>query len=131
MWPTVRDKARLRSRTRGDAGGATVRALEDNTLVLTHESALAGDCPGGGADVLAEALKDARWESNWRVRCETGEPAAASQSAGGERGDCQGQTCPHSEFHSARDEGHMLAEAGRGDPSPRRDPEEVARLLQN
>jgi len=40
MWPTVRDKVRQRSRTTEVMlAGATVRAVEDNTLVLTHTSA--------------------------------------------------------------------------------------------
>lgn len=87
MWPTVRDKVRLRSRTTEVMlAGATVRALEDNTLVLTHESAPLARrlSEQRNADVLAEALKDALGV-NWRVRCETGEPAAAASPVGGER----------------------------------------------
>ncbi|RGA41315.1 DNA polymerase III subunit gamma/tau, partial [Klebsiella pneumoniae] len=84
MWPTVRDKVRLRSRTTEVMlAGATVRALEDNTLVLTHESAPLARrlSEQRNADVLAEALKDALGV-NWRVRCETGEPAAAASPVG-------------------------------------------------
>ena len=43
LWPTVRDKVRQRSRTTEVMlAGATVRAVEGNTLVLTHESAPLG-----------------------------------------------------------------------------------------
>lgn len=135
MWPTVRDKVRQRSRTTEVMlAGATVRAVEDNTLVLSHSSAPLAKrlCEQRNADVIAEALKDALGVS-WRVRCEVGdaEPApnplppkaeeraaAAPAAAAAERDD---------------EEEHMLAEAGRSEPSaPRRDPEEAAlELLQN
>ena len=77
MWPTVRDKVRQRSRTTEVMlAGATVRAVEGNTLVLTHESAPLAKrlSEQRNADVIAEALKDALGV-NWRVRCETGAPA--------------------------------------------------------
>ena len=62
MWPTVRDKVRQRSRTTEVMlAGATVRAVEGNTLVLTHASAPLAKrlCEQRNADVIAEALKDA------------------------------------------------------------------------
>ncbi|EUA86680.1 DNA-directed DNA polymerase III, gamma/tau [Mycobacterium ulcerans str. Harvey] len=63
---------------------ATVRALEDNTLVLTHDSAPLARrlSEQRNADVIAEALRDALGV-NWRVRCEVGaaEPAATPTPA--------------------------------------------------
>ena len=117
LWPTVRDKVRQRSRTTEVMlAGATVRAVEGNTLVLTHESAPLAKrlCEQRNADVIAEALKDALGV-NWRVRCE---PGGSTPS-------------PAAEVPSEEDS--MLAEAGRDDTStPRRDPEEAAlELLQN
>jgi DNA polymerase-3 subunit gamma/tau len=108
MWPTVRDKVRQRSRTTEVMlAGATVRAVEGNTLVLTHESAPLAKrlCEQRNADVIAEALKDALGV-DWRVRCETATAGTTEDS--------------------------MLAEAGRESPQERRDPEEAAlELLQN
>ncbi|SON60044.1 DNA polymerase III subunit gamma/tau [Mycobacterium simulans] len=130
MWPTVRDKVRQRSRTTEVMlAGATVRALDGNTLVLAHDSAPLAKrlSEQRNADVIAEALKDALGV-NWRVRCETGtaEPPSAPVPKVEE---------PAPEVDSVRrdEEESMLAEAGRSDPStPRRDPEEVAlELLQN
>lgn len=127
----------LRSRTTEVMlAGATVRALEDNTLVLTHESAPLARrlSEQRNADVLAEALKDALGV-NWRVRCETGEPAAAASPVGGGANVATAKAvnpAPTANSTQRDEEEHMLAEAGRGDPSPRRDPEEVAlELLQN
>ena len=80
MWPTVRDKVRQRSRTTEVMlAGATVLAIEGNTLVLTHSSAPLAKrlSEQRNADVIAEALKDALGV-NWRVRCETGAAAPAS-----------------------------------------------------
>jgi DNA polymerase-3 subunit gamma/tau len=140
MWPTVRDKVRQRSRTTEVMlAGATVRAVEDNTLVLTHESAPLAKrlSEQRNADVIAEALKDALGV-NWRVRCETGPPApaVAAPPAGVAATPAPApEETPVPEPDSAErdEEEHMLAEAGRTDPSaPRRDPEEVAlELLQN
>jgi DNA polymerase III subunit gamma/tau len=125
IWPTVRDKVRQRSRTTEVMlAGATVRAVEGNTLVLTHESAPLAKrlCEQRNADVIAEALKDALGV-NWRVRCETGAPAPAVLES------------PIVDIERAQraDEESMLAEAGSDDASlPRRDPEEAAlELLQN
>ncbi len=129
MWSTVRDKVRQRSRTTEVMlAGATVRAVEGNTLVLTHESAPLARrlSEQRNADVIAEALKDALGV-DWRVRCETGAaaPAAAPPSPPDEE--------PVQVDPVQRDEEeHMLAEAGRADSAPRRDPEEAAlELLQN
>ncbi|EUA06227.1 DNA polymerase III, subunit gamma and tau [Mycobacterium kansasii 732] len=133
MWPTVRDKVRQRSRTTEVMlAGATVRALDGNTLVLTHDSAPLARrlSEQRNADVIAEALKDALGVA-WRVRCEVGgpEPVAASVPAQAE------EVVP--ETDSAQpgedEEESMLAEASRNNPSePRRDPEEAAlELLRN
>jgi DNA polymerase III subunit gamma/tau len=146
MWPTVRDKVRQRSRTTEVMlAGATVLAIEDNTLVLTHNSAPLAKrlSEQRNADVIAEALKDALGV-NWRVRCETGAaaPAAEAPPAGGAVNppipeEVPAPTDVPAEVDSVQqdedDEEHMLAEAGRSDPAaPRRDPEEVAlELLQN
>jgi DNA polymerase III subunit gamma/tau len=142
MWPTVRDKVRQRSRTTEVMlAGATVRAVEDNTLVLTHESAPLAKrlSEQRNADVIAEALKDALGV-NWRVRCEAGAPAAAVAAAPASSAPTPLPTrkeAPVPEVDSSEqdedDEENMLAEAGRNDPSaPRRDPEEAAlELLQS
>lgn len=132
MWPTVRDKVRERSRTTAVMlSGATVLAVEDNTLVLTHEAAPLAKrlSEQRNADVIVEALKDALGV-NWRVRCETGPPAAADISAVPVK---EEEPAPAPDPAQRDDEESMLAEAGRSDPSePRRDPEEVAlELLQN
>ena len=140
MWPTVRDKVRQRSRTTEVMlAGATVRGIEDNTLVLTHTSAPLAKrlSEQRNADVIADALKDALGV-NWRVRCETGDAAsAASAPSGGGGGHIAApaveEPAPEADSAQRAEEEHMLAEAGRADPSaPRRDPEEVAlELLQN
>jgi DNA polymerase III subunit gamma/tau len=142
MWPTVRDKVRQRSRTTEVMlAGATVRAVEDNTLVLTHESAPLAKrlSEQRNADVIAEALKDALGV-NWRVRCETGVPAPAvtAPPAGSAPAPLPARKeAPVPENDSSEqdedEEENMLAEAGRSDPSaPRRDPEEAAlELLQS
>lgn len=128
MWPTVRDKVRQRSRTTEVMlAGATVRSVEGNTLVLTHESAPLAKrlCEQRNADVIAEALKDALGV-DWRVRCDCDTPTPARGAA---PADVPAQVDPG----QRADEETMLAESGRDDPSaPRRDPEEVAlELLQN
>jgi DNA polymerase-3 subunit gamma/tau len=142
MWPTVRDKVRQRSRTTEVMlAGATVLAIEDNTLVLTHSSAPLAKrlSEQRNADVIAEALKDVLGV-NWRVRCEAGAPAPAVGAvppSGAASPPSPKPEAPAPEEDSAQqdddEEEHMLAEAGRNDPqAPRRDPEEVAlELLQN
>ena len=144
MWPTVRDKVRQRSRTTEVMlAGATVRAVDDNTLVLSHASAPLAKrlSEQRNADVIAEALKDALGV-NWRVRCEAGAPAPAAAvptpSGGTNPQTAEVEETPpsesaHADSSQREEEEHMLAEAGRSDPSaPRRDPEEVAlELLQS
>jgi DNA polymerase-3 subunit gamma/tau len=143
MWPTVRDKVRQRSRTTEVMlAGATVRAVDGNTLVLTHASAPLAKrlSEQRNADVIAEALKDALGV-NWRVRCEVGGPvpAAGEPPARGAAAPPPAEEDPSVNVSAAAEsaqrdeEEHMLAEAGRSDPSaPRRDPEEAAlELLQN
>jgi DNA polymerase III subunit gamma/tau len=152
LWPTVRDKVRQRSRTTEVMlAGATVRAVEGNTLVLSHESAPLAKrlCEQRNADVIAEALKDALGV-DWRVRCEAGAPTLtateeqAMPTRRGERGGgppARKVSRPSSSAEPAADEDpaqraeeeSMLAEAGQDDSSaPRRDPEEAAlELLQN
>jgi DNA polymerase III subunit gamma/tau len=145
MWPTVRDKVRQRSRTTEVMlAGATVLAIEDNTLVLSHNSAPLAKrlSEQRNADVIAEALKDALGV-NWRVRCEAGAaaPAAPAPPAVGGANPpipeaIQAPTDVPADVDAAAqddEEEHMLAEAARSDPAaPRRDPEEVAlELLQS
>jgi DNA polymerase-3 subunit gamma/tau len=130
MWPTVRDKVRQRSRTTEVMlAGATVRALEGNTLVLTHSSAPLAKrlCEQRNADVIAEALQDALGV-NWRVRCEVGAAAPVESTPVAPTA-----ADPPPDVAQRDEEEHMLAEAGRTESSaPRRDPEEVAlELLQN
>jgi DNA polymerase-3 subunit gamma/tau len=143
MWPTVRDKVRQRSRTTEVMlAGATVRAVDGNILVLTHASAPLAKrlSEQRNADVIAEALKDALGV-NWRVRCEVGGPAPAAEEPPARGGaapspaeeDPSVNASAAAESAQRDEEEHMLAEAGRSDPSaPRRDPEEAAlELLQN
>ncbi|MEO8816213.1 MAG: DNA polymerase III subunit gamma/tau, partial [Mycobacterium sp.] len=127
MWPAVRDKVRQRSRTTEVMlAGATVRAVEGDTLVLTHESAPLAKrlSEQRNADVITDALKDALGV-NWRVRCESGGPPVAAAAP----------TTPVADRARRADEEAMLAEAAKDatEPSaPRRDPEEAAlELLQN
>ncbi|ORW96159.1 DNA polymerase III subunit gamma/tau [Mycobacterium sp. IEC1808] len=134
MWPTVRDKVRQRSRTTEVMlAGATVRAVEGDTLVLTHASAPLAKrlSEQRNADVIAEALKDALGVS-WRVRCEVGDPAPAPTAPPPVVREAPPDE-PADAASSQRDEEeHMLAEAGRTEAGPRRDPEEVAlELLQS
>ena len=146
MWTTVREKVRERSRTTEVMlAGAIVRAVEDNTLILSHESAPLAKrlCEQRNADVIAEALRDALGVS-WRVVCEAGAaPAAAPAAAAPEPAAPQSSTPrrrpaerpaePPPAPPPEDDEESMLAEAGNTDPHvPRRDPEEAAlELLQS
>ncbi|HEU4359958.1 MAG TPA: DNA polymerase III subunits gamma/tau [Mycobacterium sp.] len=131
VWSAVRDQVRRRSRTTEVMlAGATVRAVDGRTLVLSHESAPLAKrlCEQRNADVIVEALKDALGV-DWQVRCEAG----AVPSIGA----ATPAPVPAPAVDSARhgDEEAMLAEADadRADSSaPRRDPEEAAlELLQN
>ena len=76
MWTTVREKVRQRSRTTEVMlAGAIVRAVEGDTLVLSHESAPLAKrlTEQRNADVIREALKDALGV-DWKIRCEAGPP---------------------------------------------------------
>ncbi|KMO79494.1 DNA polymerase III subunits gamma/tau [Mycolicibacterium obuense] len=132
MWTTVREKVRERSRTTEVMlAGAIVRAVEDGTLILSHESAPLAKrlTEQRNADVIKEALKDALGV-NWSVRCEVGSaPAAAPEPAARPRKVPDEPPPPP----DGDDEESMLAEAGSIDPAaPRRDPEEAAlELLQS
>ncbi|MGP4054658.1 DNA polymerase III subunits gamma/tau [Mycobacterium sp. 4D054] len=131
MWTTVREKVRERSRTTEVMlAGAIVRAVEGDTLILSHESAPLARrlCEQRNADVIREALKDALGV-NWKVVCETGAPAAAAAPPAREQR-APSEPPPPPDMD---DEESMLAEAGNSDPAaPRRDPEEAAlELLQN
>jgi DNA polymerase-3 subunit gamma/tau len=127
MWATVREKVRQRSRTIDVMlAGAIVRAVEGDTLVLSHESAPLAKrlVEQRNSDVIREALKDALGV-DWKIRCEAGGapppeapgPASAAASA------------PTSDD----DEEDMLAEVGNDTSEvTRRDPEEAAlELLQS
>lgn len=123
VWSTVRDKVRERSRTTEVMlSGAIVRVVEDGTLILAHESAPLAKrlSEQRNADVIREALKDLLGV-DWRVRCElgVGEPAATPAPVAPE---------PESDPVDARraEEDGMIAEVGRDDAMPRRDPEEAA-----
>lgn len=125
----VREKVRERSRTTEVMlAGAIVRAVEDGTLVLSHESAPLAKrlSEQRNADVIRDALKDALGVG-WKVRCEvgTGQPVRASEPLPPEP-----QPDPGAAQRAEEDE--LIAEAGRDEEAaPRRDPEEAAlELLQ-
>ncbi|MGE4363470.1 MAG: DNA polymerase III subunit gamma/tau, partial [Mycolicibacterium sp.] len=132
MWTTVREKVRERSRTTEVMlAGAIVRAVEGDTLLLSHESAPLAKrlSEQRNADVIREALKDALGV-NWKIRCDPGTAPASAAAPAREpqRGPAEPPPPPDID-----DEESMLAEAGNSDPAaPRRDPEEAAlELLQN
>ena len=127
MWTTVREKVRQRSRTTEVMlTGAIVRAVDGDTLVLSHESAPLAKrlVEQRNSDVIREALKDALGV-DWKIRCEAGAeaPTAAPEP------DNVAPSPPQRDD----DEEDMLAEAGNDtSEAPRRDPEEAAlELLQN
>ncbi|WP_197375193.1 DNA polymerase III subunits gamma/tau [Mycolicibacterium baixiangningiae] len=127
MWTTVREKVRQRSRTIDVMlAGAIVRAVENDTLMLSHESAPLAKrlVEQRNSDVIREALKDALGV-DWKIQCEAGAgPAAAPEPA---RPSPAAPPAPPGD-----DEESMLAEAVHQDTGPRRDPEEAAlELLQN
>jgi DNA polymerase-3 subunit gamma/tau len=106
--------------------GAIVRAVEGDTLMLTHESAPLAKrlTEQRNADVIREALKDALGV-NWKIRCEpgAGAPAPAARQP----------AAPVAAAPPREDEEEeLLAEAGADSSDvPRRDPEEAAlELLQ-
>jgi DNA polymerase III subunit gamma/tau len=101
-----------------------VRAVDGDTLVLSHESAPLAKrlCEQRNADVIREALKDALGV-DWKIRCEAGS---------GQPDPPAPEPVPQPPQRD-EDEESMLAEAGNDDTEvPRRDPEEAAlELLQN
>jgi DNA polymerase III subunit gamma/tau len=129
MWTTVREKVRQRSRTTEVMlAGAIVRAVEGDTLVLSHESAPLAKrlVEQRNSDVIRDALKDALGV-DWKIRCEAG---AAAPTATAEPDSVAPSPAPQPRDD---DEEDMLAEAGNDtSEAPRRDPEEAAlELLQN
>jgi DNA polymerase-3 subunit gamma/tau len=127
MWTTVRDKVRQRSRTTEVMlAGAIVRAVEGDTLVLSHESAPLAKrlVEQRNSDVIREALKDALGV-DWKIRCEAGAEAPTAVP--------EPDNVAPSPPQRDDDEEDMLAEAGNDNSeAPRRDPEEAAlELLQN
>jgi DNA polymerase-3 subunit gamma/tau len=129
MWTTVREKVRQRSRTTEVMlAGAIVRAVDGDTLVLSHGSAPLAKrlTEQRNADVIREALKDALGV-DWKIRCETGAGAPPPAAPPEEATPAPAQSQRDEEVES------MLAEASSDTPeSPRRDPEEAAlELLQN
>jgi DNA polymerase-3 subunit gamma/tau len=125
MWPAVREKVRQRSRTTEVMlAGAVVRAVEGDTLVLSHDSAPLAKrlIEPRNAEVIRDALKDALGV-DWKIRCEVGgsqpEPVQPEQPVDPPQRDDE--------------EERMLAEAGSDNSEiSRRDPEEAAlELLQN
>ncbi|TDO14604.1 DNA polymerase-3 subunit gamma/tau [Mycobacterium sp. BK086] len=131
MWSTVREKVKQRSRTTEVMlAGAIVRAVEDNTLVLGHESAPLAKrlSEQRNADVIRDALKDALGV-NWKVRCEVGvgQPVQEPEPS------LPPEPAPDPVEAQRAEEDSMIAEVGRDDDAaPRRDPEEVAlELLQS
>ena len=126
MWTTVRDKVRQRSRTTEVMlAGAIVRAVDGDTLVLSHESAPLAKrlVEQRNSDVIREALKDALGV-DWKIRCEAGAEAPTVAP--------EPDNVAPSPSRRDDDEEDMLAEAGNDTSEvPRRDPEEAAlELLQ-
>ncbi|MCV7205014.1 DNA polymerase III subunits gamma/tau [Mycolicibacterium peregrinum] len=148
MWPTVREKVRERSRTTEVMlSGAIVRAVEDKTLVLSHDSPPLAKrlTESRNADVIRDALKDALGV-DWQIRCEIGTAEAAPPPApkaskppprvptrpGRVIPEPEPEPAPEPPSSPEQEEAEMLAEASQSEAGPRRDPEEVAlELLQN
>ncbi|MGE2715728.1 DNA polymerase III subunit gamma/tau, partial [Mycolicibacterium litorale] len=128
MWTTVREKVRQRSRTIDVMlAGAIVRAVENDTLILSHESAPLAKrlVEQRNSDVIREALKDALGV-NWKIQCEAGAAPGAAAPEPARSAPVPPPPPP------GDDEESMLAEAVHQDVGPRRDPEEAAlELLQN
>ena len=127
QWTTVLDKVRERSRSLAVMlAGAIVRAVEADTLVLSHESAPLAKRLGEqrNAEVIADALKDALGV-DWKVRYEVGSPTdvpAAVPVARRRRREVQ----------PTKRTACSPRPAATTSETPRRDPEEAAlELLQN
>lgn len=128
VWSTVREKVRnLRRPTDVMLDGATVLAVEGDTLVLSHPSAPLAKriVEQRNSDILREALKDALGV-DWKIRCEAG---GAAPPAPAPQPEAAAPVPPPPDD----DEEDMLAEAGNDTfETTRRDPEEAAlELLQN
>ncbi|MBS1692553.1 MAG: DNA polymerase III subunits gamma/tau [Actinobacteria bacterium] len=129
QWSTVREKVRqLRRPTDVMLDGATVLAVDGDTLVLSHPSAPLAKrlVEQRNSDIIREALKDALGV-DWKIRCEAGGAPTAPPPAAPE---------PAVDLDRERqraEEDDMMAEASNDTAvGPRRDPEEVAlELLQN
>ena len=139
MWTTVREKVRMRSRSlEAMLMEATVRAVENDTLVLAHPAPPLAKrlSEQHNTDVIREALKDALGV-NWRVRCDAGAAPAGAASSSSAPAAAPQAPAPTPEQQAAverAEEEDMLAEAAHdtGQNVPRRDPEEVAlELLRN
>ncbi|OCB11597.1 hypothetical protein A5717_19580 [Mycolicibacterium porcinum] len=148
MWSTVREKVRERSRTTEVMlSGAIVRAVEDKTLVLSHDSPPLAKrlTESRNADVIREALKDALGV-DWQIRCEVGTaesaplpppkaakpPPRVPTRPGRVIPEPEPEPVPEPPSSPEQEEAEMLAEASQSEAGPRRDPEEVAlELLQN
>ena len=125
MWSTVREKVKDRSKPLyAMLAGATVRAVEGDTLVLAHQAAPLAKrlTEQHNADVIRDALKDALGV-NWRLRCEvgTGEPTPVAEPLPPEPE-------PDPVDTQRAEEDDMIAEArdDNAEAAPRRDPEEQA-----
>ncbi|AKC41035.1 DNA polymerase III subunits gamma/tau [Mycobacteroides chelonae] len=149
-WAEIRSKVRDRSRTTEVMlSGATVRAIEGKTLVLSHDSPPLAKriTESRNAEVIREALKDALGV-DWEIRCEVGSADAGAPAQAQKvtkaaprvvtrpsRPTPEPEPAPEPEPEPTSpedEEEQMLAEAGQGEAGPRRDPEEVAlELLQN
>lgn len=128
MWSTVREKVRQRSRTTEVMlAGAIVRAVDGDTLVLSHESAPLAKrlVEQRNSDVIRDALKDALGV-DWKIRCDVGSAAATPSPP-------EPESVAPSPPQRNDDEEDMLAEAGNDTSEvTRRDPEEAAlELLQS
>lgn len=127
VWSTVREKVRDRSKPLyAMLDAAIVRAVEGNTLVLSHPAPTLAKrlVEQHNADVIRDALKDALGV-DWQLRCEVGagEPGPAPAA----------QPQPDEPDQRRSEEDELIAEAVRDDedPAPRRDPDEAAlELLQ-
>ena len=128
LWTTVREKVRERRRpTDVMLDGAIVVAVEKDTLVLSHVSGPLAKRLNEqrNVEIIRDALKDALGV-NWNIRCEAGTPVGSPDPR------AQRNAGPSAPPPDVEDEESMLAEAQRDDPTPRRDPEEVAlELLQS
>ena len=125
VWSTVREKVRERNKVIDVMlAGAIVRAVEGDTLVLSHEAAPLAKrlTEQRNADVIRDALKDALGV-NWRLRCDVG---AGAPIPAAEPLPPEPQPDPAETQRAEEDD--MIAEAHEdpAEAAPRRDPEEVA-----